>query len=61
MRVSASASNFLRYFVLVDTYDGNPVLQKFVVRNGESISLVVLFKDWLFISDTITTAPKIFY
>jgi len=45
MRMSALASNLLRYFVLVDAYDENPVSQRYVVGNRISICTALLPKD----------------
>lgn len=45
MRTSALAFNLLRYFVLVDAYDENPISQRYVIANG-SICTAILPKVW---------------
>jgi hypothetical protein len=45
MRISASASNLLRYLVFVDAYDENPVSHKYVVAKGRSAEIAILARD----------------
>ena len=46
MRISASASNLLRYLVFVDAYDENPVSHRYVVAKGISAKIAFLARDW---------------
>jgi len=45
MRMSASASNLLRYFIFANVYDENPLWQRYVVGKGISIRIGFLAKD----------------